>query len=338
MSDVARSSGPKGHHYVPTMYLRGFTGAMGQLLAIDRPQNKWFRTSPDNVAKKKNFNRIDVPEMDPNAIEKALSEFEGEVAPALERIKAAKSLSVEADRSLLVNFMAALALRNPRRREDLGKIISFQKRNFVKGLQGKAREEVIADFAKASGLERDETAASLGRMIDEAKDEDFAATKEEIMMAEIDQHDPLAEKLWHRKWQMLVASDDTGGFVTIDDPVCLRWSDGLPHGGMSPGFAVLGTEVIFPISTNLALRGTFEGEENVIEADASLVAEVNSLIISNAENQIYAHDHVFKFKRRQPDELGSGATLLEDPDFIAAGKPRPEGVVVGFPAAERPQG
>jgi hypothetical protein len=90
MSDVAKSSGPKGHHYVPTMYLRGFTGAKGQLLAIDQPHDKWFRTSPDNVAEKKNFNRIDVPGMDPNAIEKALSEFEGEVAPALERIKAAK--------------------------------------------------------------------------------------------------------------------------------------------------------------------------------------------------------------------------------------------------------
>jgi hypothetical protein len=155
--------------------------------------------------------------------------------------------------------MAALALRNPRWREDLGNIISFQKRSFVKGLQGKAREEVIVGFMKASGLERDETTASLGRMIDKAKDEDFAATREEIMMAEIDQHDPLAERLWHRKWQMLVASDDTGGLVTIDDPVCLRWRDGLPHGGMSPGFAVLGTEVIFPISTNIALEGNVRG-------------------------------------------------------------------------------
>jgi hypothetical protein len=43
--------------------------------------------------------------------------------------------------------------------------------------------------------------------------------------------------------------------VTTDDPICLRWADGLAHGGLSPGFDVEGTEVIFPLSTTLALRG-----------------------------------------------------------------------------------
>jgi hypothetical protein len=118
MPNAVNTAEPKGHHYVPAMYLRGFAGAKGQLFAINRAEDKWFRTSSDNVAKKKHFNRIEGPRMDPNALEKALSEFEGEVAPALQRIKDAKSLSVEADRSLLVNFMAAIALRNPRRRDE----------------------------------------------------------------------------------------------------------------------------------------------------------------------------------------------------------------------------
>jgi Protein of unknown function (DUF4238) len=65
-----------------------------------------------------------------------------------------------------------------------------------------------------------------------------------------------------------------------------------------PGFALAGTEVIFPLSTNIALRGTFEGEENVVKSDMATVAQMNSLIISNAENRVYAHDHTFKFKRR----------------------------------------
>jgi hypothetical protein len=154
------------------------------------------------------------------------------------------------------------------------------------------------------------------------KVEDFKATKEEKIFAEIDHHDLHTERLWHRKWQMLVAADDTAGFVTTDDPVCLRWSDGQPHCGMSPGFALAGTEVIFPLSTNIALRGTFESEENVVKSDKATIAQLNSLIISNAENQVYAHHHTFKFKRRMPDELGSGATLLQDKDFIAAGERR----------------
>jgi hypothetical protein len=323
MPNAVNAAEPKGHHYVPAMYLRGFAGAKGQLFAINRAEDKWFRTSPDNVAKKKHFNRVEVPRMDPNALEKALSEFEGEVAPALERIKDAKSLSVEADRSLLVNFMAAIALRNPRRRDDLGKIISLEKRrSFFDRFGTKDKIEAQVHDMKSKGLLDDQTALSFRETVAGVKVEDFKATKEEIIVAEIDHHDLLTERLWHRKWQMLVAADDTGGFVTTDDPVCLRWSDGQPHGGMSPGFALAGTEVIFPLSTNIALRGTFEGEENVVKSDMATVAQLNSLIISNAENQVYAHDHTFKFKRRMPDELGSGATLLQDKDFVAAGERR----------------
>jgi hypothetical protein len=72
---------------------------------------------------------------------------------------------------------------------------------------------------------------------------------------------------------------------------------------LSPGFSLKETEIIFPLSTTLALRGSFEGEENVVEADATMVATINTLIISNAQNQVYAHDHSFKFMRENPMEL-----------------------------------
>jgi hypothetical protein len=313
------------------MYLRGFTGAKGQLYAIDRPEEKWFRTTPDNVAKKKHFNRIEVPGMDPNVMEKALSEFEGEVAPALERIKASKSLAVQDDRSLLVNFMAAVALRNPRRREDLEKIISLAKRkDFVDRFGTKEKFEATVKEMKAKGSWNDKAAITFEEMVGGVKEEDFDASKEEIIMAEINQHDPLTERLWHRKWQIVTALAGSGGFVTTDDPVCLRWTDGKAHGGLSPGFSVAGTEVIFPLSTNMVLRGTFEGEENAVEADEAEVGKINSLVISNAENQVYAHDHSFKFMRREPEGLASGAILHQDKTFLDAGKVPVEGNVVAL--------
>lgn len=317
---MAKAAEPKGHHYVPAMYLRGFTGAKDQLYAIDRPSERWFRTAPENVAKKKNFNRIEVDGMEPNVLEKALSEFESEVAPAIDRIKAAKSLAAEADRSLLVNFMAAVALRNPRRRRDLGKIISLAKRKaFTDRFGTKENFDATVIKMKADGAWIEKTAPTFDEM-QTPPAEAFETSKEEIMIAEIDHHDRLTEQLWNRKWRMFVAAEDSGGFVTTDDPVCLRWSDGQAHSGMSPGFAMGHTEVIFPISTKLALKGTFEGEESVVDADAATVGSMNSLIISNAENQVYAHDHSFKFLRREPEELASGSSLLQDKRFLAAGK------------------
>ena len=50
---------------------------------MNRPTGHSFRTAPDNVAGENYFNRIEVAGMDPNALEKGLAEFEGEVAPAL---------------------------------------------------------------------------------------------------------------------------------------------------------------------------------------------------------------------------------------------------------------
>jgi Protein of unknown function (DUF4238) len=128
----------------------------------------------------------------------------------------------------------------------------------------------------------------------------------------------------------VVAAEGSGGFVTTDDPVCLRWTDGQLHCGLSPGFGLKETEIIFPLSTTLALRGSFEGEENVVEADATMVATINTLIISNAQNQVYAHDHSFKFMREDPAELGSGSTLVQDKRFLEAGKKPEEGKVVAL--------
>src|SRR5262245_18486235 len=82
---------------------------------------------------------------------------------------------------------------------------------------------------------------------------------------------------------------------------------GICHGGVDKYLGPAQTK-----TPTLALRGSFEGEENVVEADATMVATVNTLIISNAQNQVYAHDHSFKFMREDPAELGSGATLVQD--------------------------
>jgi hypothetical protein len=61
-----------------------------------------------------------------------------------------------------------------------------------------------------------------------------------------------------------------------------------------------------------------------------MVGTINSTVISNAQNQVYAHDHSFKFMRQDPKELGSGATLEQDQRFLEAGKKVEEGNIVAL--------
>jgi hypothetical protein len=271
---------PRRQHFVPQFYLRGFAGEKDSLFVVDRPSEKTFRTDPKNVAAERDFNRVDVQGMDPNAVEKALGEFEGKVAPAFERVKATKSLANKEDRDAVMNLICALAIRNPRQRAAINDFIGeIAQRIAELGLETKERWEGQVAQMKAAGVWNDNSNVSYEEMkkFVEERRYKIEVAKEFNIATEIEQHGQLLQHLGKRKWQVLVANEGSGGFVTTDVPICIRWSDGKDHGIFSPGFGVPGTEVIVPISTNLALRGSFEGEENVVEADIFTVGSVNSI-------------------------------------------------------------
>ena len=323
MAVAAKGAATRKQHFVPPFYLRKFVGAKDMLLVFDREKEETYRSKPPGVAAQRDFNRIDVEGMDPNAVEKVLSEFEGETAPRLDRVIANKSIADEADRSAMVNLMAAMTLRNPKRRRGFGTVIENFTKSFLGGKEN--YETYVADMKKA-GKEPEFTLEELRRELAGAT---ITAPKETIIGAEIDQHDPAAKRLWEKKLQLVVAPDSSGGFVTTDDPVCIRWTDGQEHADR-PGLAEVNSEILFPLSPKLALRGRAEGEENVVDADAAMVAEMNSHLINNATRQVYADDHAFKYARSEPQELRSGATLLQDKKFLAAGKATKENKVVAL--------
>ena len=312
MAKGEKSAEPKSHHYVPRFYLRSFTGEKGKLFAVNRPTGHSFRPPPEGVATENYFNRIELEGMDKNQLEKALAEFEREMGPALARVKEAKSLAKEQDRADILNFMAALALRNPSSRNALSEIHDQMARLHFATQFG---NQAAVDQAVSAGmLAAGTTVADIQKVL---QDERFPMPKPLIMAFEIDMHDAVTKKLWSRKWQIVEAKEGT--FVTTDDPICLRWKDGKGPGGLSPGFGLKETEVIFALSPTVCLRGSFEGKEDVIEADADVVGEINSLIIGNARNQVYARDHEFKFKD-DTGEMRSGATLEQDKRFLEAGE------------------
>jgi len=109
------------HHYVPQCYLRGFVGdpKKPRLFVIDQKERRAFRTAPANVAAERDFHRIEVEGVPPDAFESALSGFETNLSDALQRIIAARSIRAEEDRAYLFNLMGMMAVKNPRFRETM---------------------------------------------------------------------------------------------------------------------------------------------------------------------------------------------------------------------------
>jgi hypothetical protein len=310
----------KLQHYVPQYYLRGFIDAKEQLYVVDRPRQKFFRVPTKKVGGELYFNLINVKGLDPFAVEKALAEMEGIVAPALERVKAAKSLADEGDRSAVMNLIAAVTMRNPKRRAVIGEIVKQAGQlSVAEGLSTEAKFNEFVSAMKAQGKKVSETYEEMRELVAGTPGR-FKVPQEFNILTELRLHDHLVRRYEERKWQVVVAGERSGGFVTSDHPVCLRWSDGQDHGNLSPGLAVPHTEVTFPLSPQLVLRGTFEGGEDKVEADTATVAGINSLLISNIHHQVYAQDALFNYTRGPKHEIGSGSTLDQDKVFLAAGK------------------
>jgi Protein of unknown function (DUF4238) len=320
---VAKDGAAKQQHYVPQYYLRGFVNERKQLYVVDRPEAKFFRVPTKAVGGEKYFNLLTGSRVNPFAAEEALQELEDKVAPALERVKATQSLTDENDRSAIINLIAAVTMRNPKQRAAVNEMVQGLRQMLgAAGLETKERYDQIVQAAGAQGLPIDLTHEQMKAEF--AKNPKWFKPPPPLqdfnIFLEAKFHDRLVQLYEGRKWQIAVANDDSNGFVTSDHPVCLRWCDGEDHRFISPGFGKPGTEVLFPLSPNLALRGRFDGEETVVQADKETVAGINSLLISNCHKQVYARDALFSYKRRPKEEVGSGAHLDKDEVFLAAGK------------------
>ncbi|MGQ0682530.1 DUF4238 domain-containing protein [Bradyrhizobium sp.] len=119
-----------------------------------------------------------------------------------------------------------------------------------------------------------------------------------------------------RKWRIVKAKEGSGGFVTTNNPVCIHRPGGVNYGNQyAPGLGLGDRDVLFPLSSNVALIGRTEGDEDVIELNHEGVADFNSTVMGCAMKQIYAADDQYRYTRPAGKPLGKGCTLLQDPNL-----------------------
>lgn len=304
------------HHYIPQCYLRGFAVGAGKackLTVANLDQKRFFETNPRNVAGVRDFMRINVPGMQPTALESTLADFEGKAATAIRNINQARKFEGE-DRLIIINLIALLAVRYPQMRENIRKFGE----NILKNVMGltlatKERWEGQLQQMKAAGHTVKEE-VSYEDMVAFYKSGEYNINFDRgfHITLEMEGIDAILPPLIERKWELMVADESAGYFITTDRPVVLAWEDPEKMPPMmrhSPGFGMTNTKLLFPLTKSMCLLGSFEGQEGTLPADTDLIAVTNYRMIEFAFEQMYASSKAFPY-------LGPDLKTYYDRDFF----------------------
>jgi hypothetical protein len=306
------------HHYVPQCYLKGFTAdrERAQLHAVDLRRLEAFSTHTRNVAQERDFHSLADTNVDADALEKAFSGFESEVSQALERCIAAGAFDDGDERSYVLNLIALIAVKNPRVRANADR---FRKRIMKTTMDlAISSPEIWATQvrnAKAAGFIKPDADTDYEKMRAFVKADayDIVISPADHVITEVDVFDRVLPLFFERAWTVLRAPPGATGFITSDQPVSLMWSEPRIPGRRRPppGFGRPDTLVLFPLAPSLALLGTFEGDDKVVDATDSQIADFNFAMIENARRQVYARDVDFLYRLDDGAAPRSGR-LVED--------------------------
>lgn len=302
LGDACRTMTARIHHYLSQCYLKGFTdggGKASKLTVFDVKQKKYFTTVPRNVGAIRDFNRINADGVDPDVLEHSLSSFETKAATALKKLRDGATFDGDT-KVVILNLVALLAIRSPQMRERWRKFqaqiaerimdLTLSSKEMWNSQTRKMREDGVR-------LNDDVTYEGVKQFFDSKKYTIEVAREHHIHM-EFVGIDAILPTLLARKWLIVRAIERTGPFVTSDHPVSLTWNepDKVPRLYRdSPGFGLKGTQVYFPLSSNIALVGEFDGHEGVIKGTKELVAGFNSQMLRFAHNQFYVPKLSFYF-------------------------------------------
>lgn len=284
------------HHIVPQCYLKGFThngSKNSRLFVVDLTSATFFTTSPAKVGKQRDFNRIEGRPA--GGLDNRLSKFETKLADSLKKIAAERSIRDQEAWRDVVNLMALLGVRNPRTREMFG---SFREdiAKTVAGIALATQERWEAQVAamKRDGVWKDTsiTYEQLKKFLDEGNYKVETPTGHHVRL-EFSVLDKVIRRLYQRTWSLLIAPAGSGGFVSFDHPVCLMSTDDRERRAI--GYGSKDTAVMFPLTRELLLRGTFGGKDGVRTVAPTYVAYANTAILAFAERQVYASDDRCRF-------------------------------------------
>jgi hypothetical protein len=281
------------HHFVPEFYLAGFTasGSKGDYLyAFDQVTLKQWKARPAERAHQRDFYRIDLPGVPPDAIERAFAEFEGLAAPVINRMTATLTMPSGRDFSILMNLVAWLAVKVPGVRSTITDAVNRVGQQVLRLMVSTPeRWHTILERARADGVELGGGLdyESMKVAIEGGQFQVSVGNRNWFIRQILSMMDAILPYLVTRRWSILVPEDDAGYFICSDRPVTLVWSTD-DRQRIPPGFGMRDTQVTMPLTKTIALLGEFQGTPKTAKIGRLGVAGLNSRTAMYAERCLYA--------------------------------------------------
>ena len=295
------------HHYVSEFYLNGFTKTSKNkefLQVFDLKEKKHFETTPDRVAVIRDFNRLNVENIEPDILEKIISKLETKAAKVIREINQTLTIPKGEDLEILFNLIALFACRNPIQRDMINTYISeISNRMLDKVYDSKEHWEAFNNEIRKNGGNIDSNAdfAEFKKIVT-SKKLNFEASKNFMFNLDMASMDAILSTLHHRKWTLISNSYQLNPFISSDKPIILRWDNNF-RTHYPPGFAMPNTELLFPLSKSLILLGTFKEYPSLIKANQAKVLRINSKMIKNTPRFIFSPIVDFKYFSKSYDTL-----------------------------------
>jgi hypothetical protein len=291
----------KRHHYVPQLLLKGFADGADNVATMDRRNSRSFVQPILTAAAENDYNTIRDADGSPSDMaEKAMSQFEGAAAAAIDRMRGRGWLEGSDERSHVARLIALQYLRVPRQREFSSAIAStIAKLQIAGGGPAAIRSEM-----ESRGLQpTDDDVLAEWERIANFDSWDVEVPTEHHLAQNFSMVDEVAEILY-AGFHWTVAHWTRRALLTSDHPVVLEAAPDHPEWS-GVGVATAGT-ILLAIGRRTALVLTHRAEleragkldlpEGIALAGSfSLARDLNQRTALQARRWLYHH----------PDEVPS---------------------------------
>jgi len=277
------------HHLVPRFYLNRFADEGARLAAIQRGTGSMHVASTDKLCAQADFfSYIDVGGRKSSELETFLAGFEGQAAPAFERITAEPTATPsEDDRALVLNFIAFQFGRSRRFRHQYNALADFGHKLML-SMESKDPEEARERLRSALG--RDPNDDELQQWLDALERPDdflFEPHQNESLMVGLEVGAKVLDSLAARPWVLLRMTDPV--LITSDEPVTL-WNRPRAEDPFSGRGIANSDEVRLPLDRQHMLVLTLEEPpKRSGEVPPPYARDMNRLTAASAYEWVYAH-------------------------------------------------